>query len=609
VVYYNHPFLAEQFYTQRTNSLQLPVTFHTGIDLAIMDSDDDDVVPMRRAAEGTSKTRAAAKTNIALSRAGAKKRAAAKPASAKTNMKNNHSKSKATVGKKKDNTVNANNRVKKDTKLNAINTGKIDNKAKVRNMGKTDNKKMGKRTNTAAAVKVDNNSNIDKTTASTKRKYDKNVEHGNNTSSKSSTPNNDLDFARKVAKRARRAKSPEPQPVPAPGSSITVGSDCTGYGSDFIAFTLLGLDATLAFVAEMDAGKRELMRAAHKDMDFSKVIVYHDITKRDNTQAPYVDVFITGAPCQAWSQAGLKLGLQDEQHRGVVIFHSIEYVRCKRPRVVLIENVKGLTFADNKKVLDDILGALKDLGYTVEWRVLNTKDHGIPHSRPRLYIVAIRTRFLARSIEFPKKLHRTANLSCFIDVDDSRPASERPTTKCYTEAMSKAETKHSKKVLSDELVVIDTASSVKYSTSMVGCVPCITKSRGRQLLCFLRFYLFLFAHYAIIYPCNLVDRSGGHWISKLNRHTSLFELAGLQGLPRCILDRMLETSQTQGDVGAAIGDAMSINVLMRLLPLALDSAGLLDKPCRDVWKDSATVLGMMPDSLYVRKGCLIRLKA
>lgn len=475
MVYYNHPFLAEQLYTQRTNSLQLPVTFHTGIDLAFMDSDDEDVVPMRRAAEGTRKTRAAAKTNIALS-----------------NMKNNHNKSKAPVGKKKDNTVNASNRVKNDTKLNAINTGKIDNKAKVRNMGKTDNKvnatkKMGKRTNTAAAVNVDNNNNIDKTASSTKRKYDKNGEHGNNTSSNSSTPNNDLDFARKVAKRARRAKSPEPQPVPAPGSSITVGSDCTGYGSDFIAFTLLGLDATLAFVAEMDAGKRELMRAAHKDMDFSKVIVYHDITKRDNTQAPYVDVFITGAPCQAWSQAGLKLGLEDEKHRGVVIFHSIEYVRCKRPRVVLIENVKGLTFGDNKQVLDDILGALKDLGYTVEWRVLNTKDHGIPHSRPRLYIVAVRTRFLARSIEFPKKLHRTANLSCFLDGDDLRPASECPTTKCYTEAMSKAETKHSKKVLSDELVVIDTASSVKYSTSMVGCVPCITKSRGRQL-CYLRFY-------------------------------------------------------------------------------------------------------------------------
>ena len=448
-----------------------------------MDSDDDEVVPIHRAAKGTRTRMAAAKTKIPLSK-----------------IKNINSKSKqkctpqhminndnmATVGKKNDNMVNPSNMGKKDTKLKTANMGKKDTKLKTANMGKKDTKvngrsagKVDKKVNGGSTGKVDNK--VKTATASTKRKHNKNGNHDSTTSS----THDDLDFARKVARRARRATSPEPQPEPAPGSNFTVGSDCTGYGSDFIALMLLGLDATLAFVAEKEAGKRELMRAAHKDMDFSKVIVYHDITKRDNTQAPYVDVFFTGAPCQAWSQAGLKLGLDDDQHRGVVIFHSIEYVRCKRPRVVFIENVKGLTFGENKKVFEDILGALKDLGYTVEWKVLNTKDHGIPHSRPRLYIVGIRTRFLARSIEFPKRLNKSALLSCFIDGDDARPASECPTSKCYTEAMSKAETKHSQKVLSEMLVVIDTAASLRYSTSMVGCVPCITKSRGRQL-CFIK---------------------------------------------------------------------------------------------------------------------------
>ena len=536
-----------------------------------MDSDDDysAAMPIHNAATGTSTRRAAAKTNMG----------------------------------NKDKTVKKVKEVNNDKNVKNVNTVKKGKQLKTTNMGNKDKKvnanNMGKKTNTAAASTVDTNNN--EGTA------------GNIGKHKNNTHNDDLAFARKVGKRARRALSPEPPPEPAPGSGFLVGSDCAGYSSDFIAISLLGLDATLVFVAEMDAGKRELMRAAHTDIDFSKVIVYHDITKRDNTQAPYVDVFITGAPCQAWSQAGLKLGLEDTRHRGVVIFHSIEYVRCKRPRVVLIENVKGLMCGDHKPIFEDILGVLKDLGYTVEWRVVNTKDHGIPHSRPRLYIVAIRTRFLARSIVFPNRLHRSAALSLFIDGDDARPARECPTSKCFTEAMSKAETKHSKKMLSEMLVVIDTAASARYSTSMVGCVPCITKSRGRQL-CFIKALLVLltyqFAHYAISYsPRSLVDRSGGHWISKLNRHTSLFELAGLQGLPRCILDRMLETSQTHGDIGAAIGDAMSINVLMRLLPLALDSAGLLNEPCRDVWKDSAGVFGMMPDSLYIRKGCLNRVKA
>lgn len=69
---------------------------------------------------------------------------------------------------------------------------------------------------------------------------------------------------------------------------------------------------------------------------------------------------------------------------------------------------------------------------------------------------------------------------------------------------------------------------------------------------------------------------------------------------------MKATSQTENDIGAAIGDAMSINVLMRLFPLILESSGffIVDRPRFDVWKDAAKVHGMMPDSLYIKKGCL-----
>ena len=104
-------------------------------------------------------------------------------------------------------------------------------------------------------------------------------------------------------------------------------------------------------------------------------------------------------------------------------------------------------------------------------------------------------------------------------------------------------------------------------------------------------------------------RSGGHWICKLRRFTTLFEMAALQGLPRTVLDRMKNTSQTDGDIGAAIGDAMSINVLMRLFPVILYAAGLpiVSRSRYDIWKDAANVAGMMPDALYIRKGCLDKL--
>jgi hypothetical protein len=87
--------------------------------------------------------------------------------------------------------------------------------------------------------------------------------------------------------------------------------------------------------------------------------------------------------------------------------------------------------------------------------------------------------------------------------------------------------------------------------------------------------------------------------------TNVYELANMQGLPRSILDKMLATSQTLANVGGAIGDAMSINVLMRIFVPVLKSAGLDrgTKSLGDVWRHCHSIVGRMPDALYVKKGC------
>ena len=103
-------------------------------------------------------------------------------------------------------------------------------------------------------------------------------------------------FAEKLVKRARR-RAPSPEP-PELTPKLKVGSDCAGYGSDLIALNLLRVDATLVFYSEKDAGKRELLKATHPEVDFKQVTLYEDVTERDNKKAPYVDLFCTGAPCQ-----------------------------------------------------------------------------------------------------------------------------------------------------------------------------------------------------------------------------------------------------------------------------------------------------------------------
>jgi DNA-cytosine methyltransferase len=279
-------------------------------------------------------------------------------------------------------------------------------------------------------------------------------------------------FADKVWKRARRAESPPAQDLDA---RIRVGSDCCGYCSDHIALSLLGVESVLVFVSEKDAGKRELLKAANPNVNFAETILYHDITKRNNEDAPYVDLFVSGAPCQPWSTAGEQNGLDDL--RGLVIFHSLEYVRCKRPRAVVFENVKGLTMGENKKNFEKIINILKDLGYAVEWRILDTRDHGVPQSRPRVYIVAIRARHIEQSFSFPSALRRCTALANYLHVDDVASAA-CPTTKCFKAAMAKAEAKYGKKV-DERFVVVDVSASEKYASAMLDCCPCITKSRGK----------------------------------------------------------------------------------------------------------------------------------
>ena len=121
-----------------------------------------------------------------------------------------------------------------------------------------------------------------------------------------------------------------------------------------------------------------------------------DITKRELKNTPYVDVYIAGFPCQPFSIAGKQQGFHDEKGRGTVFFHVLKYIQTKRPKVFILENVKGLATMDNGKHMRAILKGLTDIQekgkqvYFVSHEIMNTKDHGIPHNRPRWYCVGIR---------------------------------------------------------------------------------------------------------------------------------------------------------------------------------------------------------------------------
>ena len=112
---------------------------------------------------------------------------------------------------------------------------------------------------------------------------------------------------------------------------------------------------------------------------------YGDITKLDPSTLPDFDLLVGGFPCQAFSIAGKRKGFDDT--RGTLFFDIARILRAKQPRLLLLENVKGLLSHDNGKTFSTIISTLDELGYDLQWQVLNSKNFGVPQNRERVFIV------------------------------------------------------------------------------------------------------------------------------------------------------------------------------------------------------------------------------
>jgi len=110
-----------------------------------------------------------------------------------------------------------------------------------------------------------------------------------------------------------------------------------------------------------------------------------DIREVDAKQIPDHTLLTGGFPCQSFSVAGKRKGLRES--RGTLFTSILRIASAKRPKLLLLENVKGLLSSDNGRTFAIILRALDGLGYDVEWQVLNSKYFGVPQNRERVFIV------------------------------------------------------------------------------------------------------------------------------------------------------------------------------------------------------------------------------
>jgi len=157
--------------------------------------------------------------------------------------------------------------------------------------------------------------------------------------------------------------------------------DCfAGCGGFRLAFEREGFKS-VGF-CEIDKYASQLYRAYYNT---DGEIYYNDATKIDPGSMPDFDIFCGGFPCQAFSVAGKRQGFKDT--RGTLFFEIARICDDKKPKYIVLENVKGILSHDNRRTFATIIGILSDIGYAVEWQVLNSKYFGVPQNRERVFIV------------------------------------------------------------------------------------------------------------------------------------------------------------------------------------------------------------------------------
>ena len=181
---------------------------------------------------------------------------------------------------------------------------------------------------------------------------------------------------------------------------------------------------------EIDKFARASYKAIH---DTGGEIELHDIkTVSDEfiQSIGHVDVICGGFPCQSFSIAGNRRGFEDT--RGTLFFEIARFASILKPRILFLENVKGLLNHDKGRTFETILQTLDELGYNVEWQVLNSKDFGVPQNRERVFIIGHLRGESGRKV-FPID-GQIKNTNCVRQIGNLKIRIKEATKKGYSEA-------------------------------------------------------------------------------------------------------------------------------------------------------------------------------
>lgn len=196
-------------------------------------------------------------------------------------------------------------------------------------------------------------------------------------------------------------------------NKLIVGTDFSGIGSPEQALEELQNESFLKFTTEFACEIDKYARKSYEAIHGKPKYFFEDATKRDNSIPRRLGLYIAGFPCQAFSIAGQRKGFEDV--RGTLFFNVADFIRINQPECFILENVKGLLSHDSGRTFQTIIDLLSNcggtvngqmsldffedgLGYHVYHQVLNTKEHGLPQNRERIFIIGFKN---YRDYRFP----------------------------------------------------------------------------------------------------------------------------------------------------------------------------------------------------------------
>lgn len=200
-----------------------------------------------------------------------------------------------------------------------------------------------------------------------------------------------------------------------PNKQIKLATMFSGIGAIEFALKRLKLNYKIIFASDNDKFVKQSYFANYK---IDEASWYDDVQKIDGKKYQNkIDLLVGGSPCQSFSMVGKRRGFNDT--RGTLFYEFARVVKESKPKVFIYENVKGLLSHDKGETFETIKATFNELGYSYFYKVLNSKDYGIPQHRERIFVIGFKNK--NEKFDFPKAIKLKNSMQDFLeDYTDSK---------------------------------------------------------------------------------------------------------------------------------------------------------------------------------------------